>query len=340
MSTGTQEELVGTSLVLRRPRRITAHLLAGSLLSVAAWFATVLLATYAVSASGSLWLLLPALVLAVFSLTATVLTVRAGNAKIVLTQSRVTVNSLAGRTSAPWSEVQFVHSDRPYFGLLGLMPILKLNSGQAISVDALAQFAPSGTDHPDSPRIRQYLQLPGLPAVSQQPAWPQPAGAAVGGELVIRWGGLLALPNRGPIVARVLAGRLLLPALWVTLGVSLVAALVESGSARWEGASVAVFLCFASALVITIVRVCLWRPGVLDSGWYRNTCAVGGVAIAWPGIHVEVDETVNLWGTRFIGHLVVQPAGVPGVQPPPVTLWETCRVIDEAVALAQVVRTY
>jgi hypothetical protein len=62
----------------------------------------------------------------------------------------------------------------------------------------------------------------------------------------------------------------------------------------------------------------------------------GGVDIQWPPVQLWVDEGVNLWGTRFVGHLVADTGGGA----PPLHLWETSRLSTEAFALKRVAETY
>jgi hypothetical protein len=80
---GTQEELVGSSLVLRRPGRVTAHTVIAVLTAAAVWLLTILLTFRGTARGRQGWLVL-ALAFGLLAIWLTVLTLRAASSKIVL----------------------------------------------------------------------------------------------------------------------------------------------------------------------------------------------------------------------------------------------------------------
>jgi hypothetical protein len=332
---GTQEELVGSGLVLRRPGRVTAHTVIALLAAASVWLLTIVVTFRGTARGRQGWLAL-ALALGLLAIWLTVLTLRAASSKIVLSETRVAVVSLAGRRSVPWSDVVAVNSDRPYLGLLGRMPVLKLANGRALAVDALALRIVDRGTHPDCARIATYSQNPGLPSVPRPTYAAQPAGRSSGGSLVVRVGGIADLPNDVAAAGRVVLIRLGLPVLWALTALSTLLLVVRAEFDQWLSAWDAAGCAFSFALLTAIVSIGFARPSVLTASAYRNGSLLDGMALRWPVQALRVDESVNLWGTRFVGHLVVIPTrGAAEVH-----LWETCRVSAEAYALARVALSY
>ena len=332
----TQEELLGTGLVLRRPSRVTSHTVVAAIVAGGSWFLTIVLTWFGLSAPSRRWWLLLAFAGGLSALGVTVLAVRAATSRVVLTRSRVSVVSLTGRRSVPWADVVAVQTGRPYLGVLGAMPVLKLSDSRAIAVDAVACRLMPNVAHPDRDRIAEYLEQPGLPSTPPPNFVTQPAGPATGGSLVIRRGAVGTAPNAFRPAARLLVGRLVVPVLLGFFVVAVAVMLLRLLLSHWMGATVAA----AAALAFGLASACLtWafaRRSVLSAGYYRNPCLVGGVEFAWPPDSLWIEEGVNLWGTRFVGHLVVKT----GRNAAPVHLWETSRVSPEAFALARVAVTY
>lgn len=330
----TEEELVGFDLVLRRPTAITWRALRLAAIAVVVWVLTVSLTALGTRSGGSRWWLLPALLGATVAAGCSVLAVRVVSSRIVLSRQSVSVASLAGRRSTPWAKVGGVEAARPYFGLLGDMPVLTLTDQRLLSVDALARRENLVAVGEDVARIRTYLGLPGLPAAAAVAPALAPAGPSPAGKLRVSWGRLNALPNDVAAAARIVAARAVVPGVGITGGVMALLLATPPGPVHRFWAPVVLLVAVAVAAALNALAC---RGGVLTPLAYRNPSLLYRVDVAWPGTTVEVVPAVNAWGTRRIGHVRLIPGAPPA---PPVELWETVRLRDEAEALARVMSTY
>ncbi|MEP6852996.1 MAG: hypothetical protein ABJA87_10115 [bacterium] len=334
----TQEELVGLDLVLRRPNAVGLRAVRLGGLALAIWIVTLSLADFGLRESATRWWLVLALSAGLIATTITVLTVRVITSRIVLSRQSVAVSSLAGRRSVGWSTVGGVQAERPYFGLLGDMPVLTLTDQRVLSVDALARRNDPAAVDKDVVRIRTYLGLPGLPPLAPVAPAPAPVGPSPAGRLRVSWGRLDVLPNeRGP-AARVLTVRVLIPL--IGLGGALVAVLLIVPPGPVHLVAAPLVLLFAVA-VCAVLNVLVGLGGELTPAAYRNRSLLYPVDVGWPGTTVDVVPAVNAWGTLRMAHLQLVPGALPGPPSgPPVDLWETARRRNEAEALARVMSTY